>query len=89
MHRLVDLCLEVVVKHLSRVESLEALPDEILQKLLALARRDKKFTTNRVLFSNCKMTKLDFHHQDGEGTEVCTFYIKRLAIVIMSVIGNA
>ena len=74
MHRLIDLCLEVVVKNLSLVDTIEVLPDEILQKLLALCRRDKVFVqSTRELFRNTKMTKLDFH-QDGDGLEVCNIH---------------
>jgi CheY-like chemotaxis protein len=71
MYRLIELCLEVVVKNLPAVETLEDVPDELLQKLLALCRRDKVFgPTTRNLFRNSKMTKLDFHHQEGDGPEV-------------------
>eukprot|EP01111_Echinosteliopsis_oligospora_P017472 TRINITY_DN7585_c0_g1_i1.p1 TRINITY_DN7585_c0_g1~~TRINITY_DN7585_c0_g1_i1.p1 ORF type:complete len:500 (+),score=57.37 TRINITY_DN7585_c0_g1_i1:167-1666(+) len=68
-HRLIDLCLKVVVINLHNVTSLEGLPDDICQKLISMIRANKKLTPAALrLFYNCKLIKLDLHQ--GEDTVV-------------------
>lgn len=64
MHSLIDLCLHVVVKNLYLIATINALPDELLQKLLVLCRKDKELAKCTCdLFRNTTMPKLDLHHQ--------------------------
>lgn len=59
-HRLLDLCLYVVVKHIDKVQSFEGLPDELCQKIITTLKSQNKLTRETLLlFSGCKLTRLD------------------------------
>lgn len=59
-HRLLDLCLSVVVKHIGKVQSFEGLPDELCQKIITTLKSHNKLSQEvLLLFSGCKLTRLD------------------------------
>lgn len=69
-HRLLDLCLAVVVKNIGKVASFEGLPDDLCQKLIFLIKNNSLLTPSILqLFSGCKLTILDLKMKTaGQGS---------------------
>jgi Leucine-rich repeat (LRR) protein len=59
-HRLLDLCLAVVVSHIGSAPPFDGLPDELCRKIITTLKSNYKLSTSTLrLFSDCKLTKLE------------------------------
>lgn len=59
-HRLLDLCLAVVVAHIGSAPPFECLPDELCQKIITTLKSNNRLTdTTLQLFAGSKLSKLD------------------------------
>jgi CheY-like chemotaxis protein len=59
-HRLLDLCLAVVVANIGSAPPFAGLPDELCQKIITTLKSSYKLNGSTLkLFSDCKLTKLD------------------------------